>query len=81
MRKARNSYHSVVFHVAGCADGLVFLHNIYLSSQDAVTVETAEVLQMPVLALSLSILITKDQLWTDVSEYKLNVAFTLSTRA
>lgn len=58
------THHSVVFHVAGFADGLVVLHHISLSSQDAVTVETAEMLQMPVLSLRLSVFITEDQLWT-----------------
>lgn len=56
------SYHSVVPHVAWLADRLVILHDIRLSSKDAITLKAAEVLQMPVLTLSLSVLITEDQL-------------------
>lgn len=62
------SHHSVVLHVAGFADRFIFLHDIRLSSKDAVALETAEVLQMPVLALSLSVLVTEDQLQTESIE-------------
>lgn len=61
--KERVSHHSVVLHVAGFANRLLVLHDIRLPSEDAVTVEAAEVLQMPVLALGLRVLIAKDQLW------------------
>ena len=68
------SHHSVVLHVAGPADRLFILHHIRLTGEDAVTVETAEVLQMPVLFLSLSVLITEDQLWTETKKTGLNIA-------
>jgi len=57
-------YHSVVLHVAGFANRLVFLHDVGLSSQHTVTVKTAEVLQVPIVALGLSVLITEDELET-----------------
>lgn len=52
----------MVLHVAGLADRLVLFHDVRLSSKNAIAVKTAEVLQVPVLALSLSVLITKDKL-------------------
>ena len=55
-------YRGVALHVAGLADRLVVLHNIGLSSQNTVTVEAAEVFQVPVLVLGLCVLITEDQL-------------------
>lgn len=60
------SYHSVALHVARRANGFVVLHHVRLPSKDAVTVETAEVLQMPVVALGLRVLVTEDQLRTRV---------------
>lgn len=58
------AHHSIVLHVAGLADRFVIFHHVRLSSKDAIALKTAEVLQMPVLVLSLGVLITKDQLWT-----------------
>lgn len=58
-------HHGVVLHVAGFTDGFVLLHHVGLSGQNAVTVEAAEVLQMPVLPLGLSVLVTEDQLETN----------------
>lgn len=72
------SHHSVALHVARLADRLVLLHDVRLSGKDAVTFKTAEVLQMPVLALSLSVLITEDQLWTD-TEWRSDHAADLKT--
>lgn len=60
------SYHSVALHVARRAHGLVVLHHVRLPSEDAVTVETAEVLQVPVVALGLRVLVAEDQLRTHV---------------
>lgn len=52
----------MVLHVAGLADRLVLFHDVRLSSKNAIAVKTAEVLQVPVLALSLSVLVTEDKL-------------------
>lgn len=57
-------YHSVVLHVAGCANRLPVLHDVGLSSQHTVTVKTAEVLQVPIVSLSLGVLVTEDELET-----------------
>lgn len=54
----------MALHIAGLADGLVILHDICLSGQDAITVKAAEVFQVPVLSLRLCVLITEDQLIT-----------------
>lgn len=54
----------MVLHVAGFANRLVVLHDVGLSSQHTVTVKTAEVLQVPIMALGLSVLITEDELET-----------------
>lgn len=70
---------SVVLHVARFADGLVVLHDVRLSSQDAVTVEAAEVLQVPVLSLSLSVLVTEDQLIAACTSWLLAVSVMAST--
>lgn len=59
-----DSYHSVALHVARRAHRLVLLHDVRLPGEDAIAVETAEVLQMPVVALGLSVLVTEDQLRT-----------------
>lgn len=56
----------MVLHVAGLTHRLVLLHHVRLSGEDAIAVEAAEVLQVPVLTLGLSVFITEDQLWTDV---------------
>lgn len=56
------SYHSIALHVAWRANRFVILHDIRLPGKDAIAVETTEVLQMPVVALSLSVLVTEDQL-------------------
>lgn len=58
------SYHSIALHVAWCANRFVILHDVRLPGKDAITVETTEMLKMPVVALSLSVLITEDQLQT-----------------
>lgn len=74
------SHHSVGLHVAGLADRFFILHDIRLSGKYAVTVETAEVLQMPVLALSQSVLVTEDQLRTDMHQNRrLNSATNFKT--
>lgn len=73
------TFHSMVLHVAGLADRFVVLHDVRLSSQDTVTVKTAEVFQMPVLTLSLSILITEDQLITSGTPWLLAVSIVSST--
>lgn len=54
--------HSVVLHVAGFANRLLILHDVGFSSQHTVTVKTAEVLQVPIVALSLGVLIIEDEL-------------------
>lgn len=72
------TFHSVILHVAGLADRFFILHDVRLSSQDAVTFKTAEVLQMPVLALSLSVLVTEDQLVTSSTTWLLAVSVVAS---
>lgn len=62
--KEVGSHHSVVPHVAGLADGLVLLHDVRLPGEDTVALEAAEVLQVPVLALGLRVLVAEDQLRT-----------------
>lgn len=57
-------YHSIALHVARRANRFVILHHVRLPSKDAIAVEAAEVLQMPVVALGLSVLIAEDQLRT-----------------
>jgi len=52
----------MVLHVAGFADWLVIHHYIDFPSQNAITVKTAEVFQMPVLTFRLSIFIAEYQL-------------------
>lgn len=69
----------MVLHVAGLADRFVVLHDVRLSSQDTVTVKTTEVFQMPVLTLSLSVLITEDQLITSATPWLLAVSIVAST--
>lgn len=76
---AGRAFHSVALHVARLADRLVLLHDVSLSGEDAVTFKTAEVLQMPVLALSLSVLITEDQLITASTARLLAVSIVAST--
>lgn len=61
---SQRSYHGIALHVARRADRSVVLHDVRLPGEDAITVETAEVLKMPVVALSLSVLVTEDQLRT-----------------
>lgn len=55
----RGSYRSMVLHVAWFTDWLVIHHYVDFSSQNAVTVKTAEVFQMPVLTFCLSIFIAE----------------------
>lgn len=62
--KEVGSHHGVVPHVAGLADGLVLLHDVRLPGEDTVALEAAEVLQVPVLALGLRVLVAEDQLRT-----------------
>lgn len=52
----------MVLHVARCADRFVVLHDVDFSSQNTVTVKAAEVLQVPVLPLGLSVFVTEDEL-------------------
>lgn len=69
----------MVLHVAGLADRFVVLHDVRFSSQDTITVKTAEVFQMPVLTLRLSVLITEDQLITPGTPWLLAVSVVAST--
>lgn len=66
-------YHSVVLHVAGFANRLLILHDVGLSSQHTVTVKTAEVLQVPIVALSLGVLIIEDELETTHTHFPLSI--------
>lgn len=61
---SEHSYHSIALHVAWRANRFVILHDVRLPGKDAIAVEATEVLKMPVVSLSLSVLITEDQLQT-----------------
>lgn len=52
----------MVLHIAWFADGLLVDHDVDLTSQDAVTIKAAEVLQMPALTFCLGVLIVENKL-------------------